>query len=285
MRRLVKMLAAVVLGAATSGCVTVSLSEEGIYHPQKGVALTSEALAADARGYTLEPQTITAPDGTRLAGALLRRPGADRTVLYFGGNMFTVGSDGGTVARRLAPLGVNLMFVDLRGYGASEAGPLNQAAILSDALAVFDHLAAQPDVEPNQIVVHGMSLGSFLAGHVAAHRPTAGVVLEASATTAEAFVGSAIPRLARPFVKVDIAQGLRGQGNLQYMGRLDEPLLVVVGEKDTLTPPRFSRELFEAAKLPPERKRLVVVDDAAHDQAIFNAQTITAYREFLTLTR
>jgi len=285
MRRLARGLAAVLLAVSASGCVTVSLSEEGIYHPQKGAALTAQALAAEVRGYTLEPQTITAPDGTRLAGALLRRPGADRTVLYFGGNMFAVGSDGATVARRLAPLGVNLMLVDLRGYGASGSGPLTQAAILSDGLAVFDHLAAQPHIEPNQIVVHGMSLGSFLAGHVAAHRRTAGVVLEASATTAEAFVGSAVPWLARPFVRVDIAQGLRGQGNLQHMSRLDEPLLVVVGEKDTLTPPRFSRELFAAATLPRERKRLVVVKDAAHDQAIFKAQTITAYREFLGLTR
>lgn len=286
MRWVLGGLAALLLAVSASGCVTVSLSEEGIYLPQKGTALTAEALAA-ARvgGYALEPQTITAADGTKLAGVLLRRPGADRTVLYFGGNMFTVGGDGATIARRLAPLGVNLMMVDLRGYGASGAGELTQAAILSDGLSVFDHLASLPGMEPSQIVVHGMSLGSFLAGHVAAHRQTAGVVLEASATTAEAFVGAAIPRLARPFVRVDIAEGLRGQGNLQHMSRLDEPLLVIVGEKDTLTPPQFSRELFQAATLPPERKRLAVIEGASHDEAIFKPAMITAYREFLALTR
>ena len=267
------------------GCVTVSVSEADIYKPQPGAGTPPERLAVGGAEYRVEPQTIVSADGTRLAGALLRRPGADRTVLYFGGNLFTMKERAALMAQRLAPLNVNLMVVDYRGYGASGQGPMTMDAIMADALAVFDHLAALPDVEPSQIVVHGQSLGSFMAGHVAANRPTAGVVLESSATTAEDFARAQVPFLARPFVRLEIAESLRRQGNLQQMSRLDEPLLVLSGERDDVTAPAMSRALFKAATLPPERKRLAVVPGAGHNDVLDKPAGLAAYREFLALTR
>lgn len=268
-----------------SGCYTVRLTESGIYVPQTAPALTAEALAERASGYTLEPQTIIARDDARLTGVLLRRPGADRTVLYFGGNMFTVGKNGPGLASRLAPLGVNLMMVDYRGYGASAAAQPGASLLMSDALAVFDHLAAAPGVEASKVVVHGQSLGSFMAGHVAAQRPTAGVVLESSATTAEAFARANIPGFARPFVRLDIAESLRGQGNLQQMTRLAEPLLLLVGSEDEVTPASFSRELFQASTLPAGRRRLSVVPGAGHNDVLAHPAAVRAYGDFLALTR
>ena len=278
-------LALLLAGSLSSGCATIRLTEENIYVPQPGAALTAEALAARTSAYTFQPQTVTAPDGTRLAGALLRRPGADRTILYFGGNLFTVEKRGAALARVLEPLGANLMVVDYRGYGASGAGNMQMDAVMSDALAAFDHLAALPGIDPRQIVVHGQSLGSFMAGHVAAQRPTAGVVLESSATTAEAFARLQVPLFARPFVRLDIAESLRRQGNLQQMSRLDEPLLVLVGSEDDVTPASFSRNLFRASTLPAAGKRLLVVKGAGHNNVLADPSAITAYREFLALAR
>lgn len=284
-RRTGLLTALLVASALTSGCYPVRLSEDGIYVPQTAPALTAEALAERTTVYTLEPQTIRASDGAQLTGVLLRRPGANRTVLYFGGNMFTVGKAGAGLASQLAPLGVNLMMVDYRGYGASGAVKANGSALMSDALAVFDHLAAMPGVGSSGIVVHGQSLGSFMAGHVAAQRPTAGVVLESSATTAEAFARANIPTLARPFIRLDISESLRGQGNLQQMSRLDEPLLLLVGSEDKVTPARFSRELFDASTLPAARKRLVVVPGAGHNDVLGDATALRAYADYLVRSR
>lgn len=285
MRPALRAAAALFAAASVSACVTVSLSEQDVYLPQKGAGAPPPRLAVGGVEYQVEPHTIVSADGTRLAGALLRRPGADRTVLYFGGNLFTMQEDAAGVAAVLAPLNVDLMVMDYRGYGASGTGPLTTDAIMGDALAAFDHLARLPGMEPSKIVVHGHSLGSFMAGHVAAHRATAGVVLESSATTAEAYARSQVPFLARPFVRLDISESLRRQGNLQQMNRLDEPLLVLVGEKDEATPARFSRELFQASTLPPGRKRLAVVEDAGHNDVLHHPAGMRAYREFMALTR
>ena len=283
MRR--SLAAALLASVALSGCIRVSLSETDVYLPQPGASAPPAKLAVGGVEYAVEPQTIISADGTRLAGALLRRPGAVRTVLYFGGNLFTMQANAAEVAQVLAPLGVNIMVLDYRGYGASGSGPLKMDPILGDALAAFDHLASRPGMDPSRIVVHGHSLGSFMAGHVAANRPTAGVVLESSATTAEAYARHQVPFLARPFVRLDIAESLRRQGNLQQMPRIDEPLLLLVGSADRPMPPRFSRELFQASTLPPERKRLLVVPGAGHNDVLHHASAIAAYREFLTLPR
>lgn len=174
---------------------------------------------------------------------------------------------------------------DYRGYGASGTGELTVPRLMADAEAVFDHVAALPGMRPETTVVHGLSMGSFMAGHVAARRPTAGVVLEGSATSAEEFARAQVPFLARPFVRLEISEGLRGQGNLQYMEDLDEPLLVLVGEKDTVTRPLFSRRLYDAATLPTSRKRLVVVEGAMHTDTMQKPAAVAAYRELLALTR
>jgi hypothetical protein len=273
------------LAALLSGCMTVSLSEESVFRPQKASALTVERLGPLASVYTLEPQTTTAPDGVRLQGVLLRRSGADRTVLYYGPNLGAVERTAPRIAGALAPLNVNVALFDYRGYGASGAGEVTTPNLMADAEAVFDHLTRLPGVRADTIVVHGLSLGSFMAGHVAARRPTAGVVLEGSATTAEAFARAQIPLAARPFVRLKISEGLSGQGNLQHMDDLEEPLLVLVGGKDTVTRPIFSRRLFEASTLPDDQKRLVVVDGATHENTIAQAASVAAYRDFLALTR
>jgi fermentation-respiration switch protein FrsA (DUF1100 family) len=150
-----------------------------------------------------------------------------------------------------------------------------------DSAAVFDFVRARPDRAPGPIILHGHSLGSFIAGHLAAVRETGGVVLEGSVTTAEDWVAAGTPGIAKPFVKVRIAQGLEGRGNLANMARIEEPLLLLVGEKDNTTPPRLSKGLYEASPLPPGRKTLLVVKGARHDNALTKPEAIAAYRRFL----
>ena len=116
------------------------------------------------------------------------------------------------------------------------------------------------------VLVHGQSLGSFMAGEVARQRSLDGLVLESSATTAEDWVKGFVD--ANPFVRRGVVEGgLQGQGNLALMSVLDEPLLIVVGEHDRTTRPAMSQRLFEVARLPPTMKELLVVPDAGHNDA------------------
>lgn len=269
---------------AVAGCQTVRLSDEGIFRPQPGVALSNQMLGPSRMDYSLEPQSLTTTDGVRLEGVLLRRQGAERTVLYFGPNLSTVERTAPLMALALAPLNVNLVMFDYRGYGASGAGTITVPRLMTDAEEVFDRVTSLPGIQPESTVVHGLSLGSFMAGHVAARRPTAGLVLEGSATSAEEFAAAQIPWFAKPVIRLEISPGLQGQGNLQYMDDIDEPMLVLVGEKDTVTRPVFSRRLFEASTLPTSQRRLAVIPGATHNDTMQQPATIRAYGEFLGLT-
>lgn len=282
MKPIVMALAAILVGALGSSCTSLSVSERDVYKPQPGAELTAFALSPQSRrDYTLEPQTILAADGTRLTGTLLRRSGAERTILYFGGNLFTVSGRGPGLAERLAPLNANILFVDFRGYGASVPGPINSDALLDDGLAVFDHLTKLPGIRPDRIYVHGHSLGSFFAAHVAANRSTAGVILESPATNAQAVVRGQVPLWARGVIRVDLSESLKGQDNLVTVKFIDEKLLILVGAQDKLTPPRFSRELLKTSTLPASRKQLVIFKDADHTNVLAQATSIEAYRGFL----
>ena len=171
------------------GACAVTVGESSLIHPVKAGALDPAALTGNAARYTAEQHWIARPDGARLHAVLLRQPGAKATILYFGGNGFAIGKHGAWTASVFAPLGVDLMIVDHRGYGLSSGTPSISTGE-ADGLAAFDYLASLP---PRPIVVHGHSLGSFVAGHVAANRDAAAAVLESSATTTEGSPRAPVP--------------------------------------------------------------------------------------------
>lgn len=265
--------------ALSAACTSVRVTEADMLRPRPGAALTAEAAAA--AGYRLAPLDIPTTGGVRLRGGLLLQPGASVTVVFFGGNIATAARTGLRRARELAALRVNVALVDYRGYGASDAGPMSAAALLGDGLAVFDAIADHPEIDRDRLVVHGHSMGSLVAAHVAARRATAGVVLESSVTTTADFARQRVPVAARPFVRIEIDAPLREQGNLAAVPRIEEPLLVIVGQDDSETPPKFSRRLYDASPLPAGRKRLVVVPQAGHDDVFARADALAAYRGFL----
>jgi hypothetical protein len=268
--------------ALLTACRTVVVQEGAIITPIPDRPLNAEATAAQLPGYSHEEHRVVAADGTALYAVLLRHPDAPLTVLFFGGNQFRISEHGLATARTLAPMGTSLMVVDIRGYGRSEGKP-TLALLLSDALVVFDSLTAIPGIDPRSVVVHGHSLGSFLAGHVAANRSTGGVVLQSSVTTAEEWTRSLTPWWMRPFVRMRPAESLKGQGNLENVRRLEEPLMVLVGSEDRVTPPGLSRALYEAATLPPGRKRLAILEGAGHNDLDRHARFREVYESFLSL--
>lgn len=268
-------LAVSLLGLETQAAA--QLTEERLLHPVPGGTLTQDAVSAVAPAYRVTAQTIVAADGTRLHAVLLRQPEALGVVLYFGGNGFTIGRFGAQAAALFARLGVDLMIVDHRGYGMSQGRP-TIAALESDGLAVFDHLAGLPGIGGARIIVHGQSLGSFTAGHIAAHRPTAGVVLESTVTSTEQWVAAQLGGGAT------IAAALQGKGNLRYMPAIEEPLLLLVGAGDRVTPPALSQALFDASPLPANRKMLSIVPGAGHNDVLARPEAFAAYRSFIALT-
>src|SRR5690606_2022903 len=168
-----------------AGC-TLHYRESYLVSPQPTPAPELEALRADFPGHGFEEQRIGVP-GASLYALAMTRPDARATVLYFGGNGFRIGRWIRHSAPAWGELPVDVVFVDHRGYGASTGEP-GIGALMDDAVAVYDHVAAWSAGRGRPVIVHGQSLGSFMAGRVAAERRLDGLVLESSATTTEEWV-------------------------------------------------------------------------------------------------
>lgn len=265
-----------------AGC-TLHYRESYLVSPQPTPAPELEALRADFPGHGFEEQRIGVP-GASLYALAMTRPDARATVLYFGGNGFRIGRWIRHSAPAWGELPVDVVFVDHRGYGASTGEP-GIGALMDDAVAVYDHVAAWSAGRGRPVIVHGQSLGSFMAGRVAAERRLDGLVLESSATTTEEWVEyqrSRLPWWQRLWIRrVSVPGSLAGQGNLAVAPRLDEPVLFLVGEDDSATPPDFSRRLHEATALPEACKRLVVVPGRGHNDATRSPAFVEAMADFI----
>ncbi|HSU15045.1 MAG TPA: alpha/beta hydrolase [Longimicrobium sp.] len=268
------------LSLLAAGCATISVPENQFFHPgHAALPANARAMAASA-GLQIEDVWFRGADSTRLHGLFVRTPGARNTMLYFGGDNFRLATGGAPAALLLRSLGVNGLLVEYRGYGESEGTP-TLPLVKDDALRAYDYLAARPDVDRSRIVVHGLSLGSFMAPYVAEQRGAGVLVLEASATSARGWAKDRTPWYRKPFVRVRMSPAMSAEDNVARLRRYRGPLLLVVGANDPVTRPEMSRRLYRASATPPARKRLVVAAGKTHGDAMASPETIAAYRAFL----
>lgn len=257
-------------------CKTVELREDHFFLP--GPAERPAAIAV--AGAAVESHTINVADGTVVGAVYIVHPAADVDILYFGGNASRIDEVAGPIATVLAGTQTNLFTADHRGYGRSSGTPTIEA-LKADALATFDYLREISPARP--IVVHGVSLGSFMAAYVAKNRPVAGLVLESSAPDVLEWINSNVPGYARPFIRIKVAPALLRESNAAVLAQYKGPLLIVTGTKDEATPPALSQRLFAAATS--KDKRIVIVPGAVHGNALWFPSAQKEYAALLTAVR
>lgn len=253
-----------------AGCAEIHVTERHFIRPDKAGSVIEK--------HAIEGTTdieVAATGGAMLRGVLLEQPGARSAILYFGGNMFHLDRHGSEVMPVLSRCGANLAVFDYRGYGRSSGVP-TVANMQADALALFDALDAR---FPGRVIVHGQSLGSFMAAHVAQSRPVLAAVLETTATSAQELVESNIPWYAAPFVRIDLEASLREVDNRSAATRFRAPTLVIVAGQDRMTPPRLGKKVFAA--IPRTDKQLLLLESATHDGALRGEEAGAAYCKFV----
>lgn len=159
-------------------------------------------------------------------------------VVYFMGNAGSLAWFGQVLDLHLRA-GRSIVAMEYRG-GGGRGGQPSEAVLKSDALAVFD---AMPDLLPNGhgvAVLHGYSMGTGLALHLAAHRKVGGMMLDAPyARMCELMArASWLPACKLPFVQ--------RWDNLALAGKADVPVLIQVGAEDTVIPPSQAERLAKA---------------------------------------
>ncbi|MCB2135090.1 MAG: alpha/beta fold hydrolase [Rhodobacteraceae bacterium] len=159
-------------------------------------------------------------------------------IVYFMGNA-------GTLDIHKAPLrlhsdaGRNVIAMEYRGGGGAPGAP-SEARLKADALAVLD--AAPALAGPGPVFVHGYSMGTGLALHVASARPVNGVILDAPFARICDLMrrAAALPACWMPFVQK--------WDSLAYAGAIVAPVLIQHGDSDTKIPPAEGLKLAEALR-------------------------------------
>ncbi|MYM74491.1 alpha/beta fold hydrolase [Duganella sp. FT134W] len=259
-----------------SGCA-MQVGERNVLRADKpGDAPPSHTLdSTSAPAWQLAELALPVADA-ELHGVSATRAGNALTVLYFGGNSFHLDQHGAEVLGAIAPCGADVTIFDYRGYGRSKGVP-TIAMLKSDALRIFDDVNAR---RPGQVVLHGQSLGSFVAAYVAQQRPAArGLILESTTTNARDWGNAMLPWYVWPFVRLEISPELQDIDNVAAASGYAGPALVLEGAADHTTPPRLAKQVYAA--LLSSSKRLLLVPGAGHNDVLTNAMVQPAYCEFI----
>lgn len=192
---------------------------------------------------------IRAADGTALTAWYAEPEAGKPSVLYFHGNAANLSARADRF-RLILDSGFGLLAASYRGYPGSGGYP-SERALLADALELFDWLGGRTD----SIVIHGESLGTAVAVHVAAERPARALLLEAPFTAALDIAKATYPWAPVTYLMRDPFL------SRERIARVAEPLLILHGANDRIVPVEHGRRLFEAANEP---KAIRVFEEADH---------------------
>jgi uncharacterized protein len=216
MSRSLLILVALVAIGYLALCVALFVFQRSfIYYPQP------RSLAANAT-------TITLPIEEGQVLVTTRAHQGPNAVVYFGGNAEDAS---GSLPGLAAAFPEHALFLlHYRGYGGS-AGKPTEAALIADALALFDKVHAE---HPNTVVV-GRSLGSGVAVHVASMRQVARLVLVTPYDSLQELAARQFPWFPVRWLLQDKFESWR------YAPQVSAPTLVIAAEHDE-TIPRDSTE-------------------------------------------
>jgi alpha-beta hydrolase superfamily lysophospholipase len=210
----------------------------------------------------------------------VHQPGAP-IILYFHGNG-EIASDYDSLAGEYRRAGASLLVVDYRGYGWSSGEP-KVSTLFPDVEQVHQ---AIPDIVDKaglgqpRLYLMGRSLGSLWAIHLAYRYPDSysGLIIESG-------FAQVFPLLGRMGLSVMPSRRMKDPiGNLEKMGKIELPLLVIHGESDLLIPFKQGKMLYDAS--PATDKRLQVIKRGGHNDLLFRGaeEYFSVIAEFIRAT-
>jgi len=237
---------------------------------------TQELRAAIPNG-VITQVNIQTSDFITLSGFHIDNPSSQTTLVFFQGNGMKIEPYGKSALRDLWSLGTDIFVLDRRGLGASEGEP-SIKSLINDAQFQLDYL--HQHYQPQQVILHGYSLGSFIAADLAKNNKIDALVLHGSATNADDWVAEKTPWYISPFMTLEISEDFRNADNQKVVSiHYNGPLLVIAGEKDEEVPAKLAEKLF--AQSQSANKRLIMVPNIGHQGMLENKDTMTQYQKFL----
>ncbi|XP_014486502.1 PREDICTED: alpha/beta hydrolase domain-containing protein 13 [Dinoponera quadriceps] len=262
------VLAFLLLCFATTG-ILYHKEDQLLYHPEQ---------PAHSRVYVPSPSIFNLPhqsmyiksgDGTMLHMFFISQP-EDKmkkvpTILFFHGNAGNMGHRLQNIAGLYHNLQCNILTLEYRGYGLSQGSP-SEEGFYMDARAGIDYLFTRTDINTNEIIVFGRSLGGAVAIDLATKEENSRriwcLILENTFTS--------IPDMAALFVGSKILQYLplfiykNKYLSILKVRSVIVPTLFVSGLADTLVPPRMMEDLYKSCRS--SHKRLLPIAGGTHNE-------------------
>ena len=170
-------------------------------------------------------------------------------------------------AQALTKLGYICLTISLRGHGES-SGKLedfSRADHIQDAIASYDFLAKQKNVDPKNISVVGTSYGGYLAATLSGKRPIKHLVLRAPALFENKQIDMPTAQLLND-KEEDFFKNMHPEDDnsaLTGVKKITGNLLLIESEKDQIIPHDII-ELYKNAVKNKERITHKIIKDADH---------------------
>lgn len=203
-----------------------------------------------------EQVTLTSSTGNTIYGYFVRpMPDSSRafenrvTVLYCNGNGNNINRYWGRV-ELLWEMGFQVFIFDYEGYGMSEGTPSGEACY-ADGRAALDYCLGRPDVDGRLLVIHGWSLGSWVAHYLAVDVLQDSLGQDYLALLLENPFAS-VSGVAKEGALLDVPGSYLVEAdfdNERRIGRVERPMLLYYGDiDDTAVPERCAHVLIDIAE-------------------------------------
>jgi len=223
--------------------VFASRQDALFFQPKRALAATPADL-----GLAHDDVTITTEDEVALhawwlpAGDQPNGPGAGHTLLYLHGANTNLG-DRVDALSFWHGLGFAVLALEYRGYGRS-TGRATEHGLYTDVQAAWRWLTTDHGCDPSVVMVAAESMGVSLATELGVRERPAAMVLEAGFTCAADVAMRRYPWLpVRQMIRLSLS-------NLDRIGRVRCPKLIVHSVADTLVPITMGRRLYQRAAPP-----------------------------------
>lgn len=233
-----------------------SMYNQFIFYPTRVPKGFSDYRAVE----NIHPESVTFKSESKntLHGLLYINEVATRTVLLSHGNAYSCG-DRSPVVEKLLSAGASVFIYDYSGYGQSTGKP-SMGGICKDGAAALQYLTDVKNIPPANIVLCGESLGTLVAGRLAANSKCAGLIMICPILSLRRVGGDMSP-IIRKAPGLFFSATCKKLENIGPLKNNEIPKLFIAGTADRVTRIKQADELVHEVAEP---KIYLRIDGAGH---------------------
>ena len=208
-----------------------------IFHPSQHLFATPKDM-----NLQYEDLHLTTADEETINAWWIPHPNPRFTLLFLHGNAGNISHRLNTL-KLFYDLGLSVLIIDYRGYGNS-TGKISEQGTYIDAETAWNYLTNEKNLNSEEIIIFGRSLGGAVASWLAAKYDSAGVILESTF--------SSIADMGKhyyPYIPVNWINHIK-YDTYSRITEIDSPILFIHSPVDDIVPYELGKSIFEKANDP-----------------------------------